>query len=457
MDFPYRAGHDFPLFLAPMSGVSESPFRLLCRRFGADVVVSEFISAVGVARGIEHLFADMRFEEAERPIGIQLYGADATVMARAAAMVTETCKPDFIDINFGCPVKKVVKNNGGSGCLKDLGLVQRIIAAVRSATHLPVTVKIRSGWDDAQRDPVAIALRCREAGAQALTLHARTRTQMFSGKANWDEIARVVEALDIPVIGNGDITTAADVVAMRRHTRCAGVMIARGAFGNPWLFAQARDLLAGRPPRPAPAATERFAVALEHARLALALQGDTRKTALEFRKHFGWYTKGVPGAGGLRERLFQIESMGEAEAIFAAYLAGSAVGQAAILIVTAGTGDLPVAEEAAVTARALRNRVARLTDVGVAGIHRILTQTELLRSAAVIIVVAGMEGALPSVVGGLVPVPVIAVPTSVGYGASFGGIAALLGMLNSCASGVTVVNIDNGFGAAAAASRINHS
>jgi tRNA-dihydrouridine synthase B len=329
MDFPYRTGHPFPLFLAPMSGVSESPFRLLCRRFGADVVVSEFISAVGVARGVEHLFDDMRFEEAERPIGIQLYGADATIMARAAEMVTAAVKPDFIDINFGCPVKKVVKNNGGSGCLKDLGLVQQIIRAVRTATHLPVTVKIRSGWDETQRDPVTIALRCREAGAQALTLHARTRTQMFSGQANWDEIARVVEALDIPVIGNGDITTAADVVAMRRHTNCAGVMIARGAFGNPWLFAEARDLVAGRAPRPAPTAAERFAVALEHARLALALQGDTRKTALEFRKHFGWYTKGVPGAGSLRERLFQIESMREAEAIFAAYLAGSAVGQAA--------------------------------------------------------------------------------------------------------------------------------
>jgi len=329
MDFPYRSGHAFPLFLAPMSGVSESPFRLLCRRFGADVVVSEFISAVGVARGLEHLFDDMRFEEAERPIGIQLYGADATIMARAAEMVTEVVKPDFIDINFGCPVKKVVKNNGGSGCLKDLGLVQQIIRAVRTATHLPVTVKIRSGWDETQRDPVAIALRCREAGAQALTLHARTRTQMFSGAANWDEIARVVEALDIPVIGNGDITTAADVVAMRHHTNCAGVMIARGAFGNPWLFAQARDLAAGRAPRAAPTAAERFAVALEHARLALALQGDTRKTALEFRKHFGWYTKGVPGAGSLRERLFQIESMREAETIFAAHLAGSAVEQAA--------------------------------------------------------------------------------------------------------------------------------
>src|SRR5437867_9460396 len=243
MDFPYRTGSECPLFLAPMAGVSEWPFRLLCRRFGADVVVSEFISAVGVARGVEHLFEDMRFEEAERPIGIQLYGADATVMARAAEMVTEVAQPDFLDINFGCPVKKVVKNNGGSGCLKDLDLVQRIIRTVRSATSLPVTVKIRSGWDDAQRDPVTIALRCREAGAQALTLHARTRTQMFSGRADWDEIARVVEALDIPVIGNGDITAPEDIVAMRDHTRCAGVMIARGPFGNPWIFAQGRGLV----------------------------------------------------------------------------------------------------------------------------------------------------------------------------------------------------------------------
>jgi len=329
MHFPYRVAHDVPLFLAPMSGVSESPFRLLCRRFGADVVVSEFISAVGVARGIEHIFEDMRFEPAERPIGIQLYGADATIMARAAEMVTRVCKPDFIDINFGCPVKKVVKNNGGSGCLKDLGLVEGIIRAVCGATHLPVTVKIRSGWDESQRDPVGIALRCREAGAQALTLHARTRTQMFSGQADWDEIARVVEALDIPVIGNGDVNTPEDVLSMQRHTRCAGVMVARGAFGNPWLFAQGQDLLAGRPKRPDPTPDERFATALEHARLALELQGDTRKTALEFRKHFGWYTKGVPGAAGLRERLFQIDSMQQAEAIFSAYLEATAVERAA--------------------------------------------------------------------------------------------------------------------------------
>ena len=324
MHFPYSVKPDFPLFLAPMAGVSESPFRQICRRYGADVVVSEFISSVGISLGIERVLAEMRFEPVERPIGIQIYGADATIMARAAAMVTELFEPDFVDINFGCPVKKVVRNNGGSGCLKDMNLVRGIIRAVRNATHLPVTVKIRSGWDETQRDPIDIALRCEEAGAQALTLHPRTRTQMYQGAANWDEIAAIAQALTIPVIGNGDIRTPEDVVAMRKQTNCAGIMIARGSFGNPWLFAQARDLLEGRAKRPDPTPAERFSTALEHARLALRLQGDTRKTALEFRKHFGWYTKGLRDGSELRQRLFAIESMAEAEAIFANYLAGSA-------------------------------------------------------------------------------------------------------------------------------------
>ncbi len=324
MDFPYSVKPGFPLFLAPMAGVSESPFRQICRRYGADVVVSEFISSVGISLGIERVLAEMRFEPVERPIGIQIYGADAGIMATAAGMVTELFQPDFVDINFGCPVKKVVRNNGGSGCLKDMNLVRGIIGAVRDATRLPVTVKIRSGWDETQRDPVDIAIRCQDAGAQALTLHPRTRTQMYHGAANWDEIAAVAAALTIPVIGNGDIRTPADVLAMRQQTNCAGIMIARGSFGNPWLFAQARDLLAGRAMRPDPTPAERFSTALEHARLALRLQGDTRKTALEFRKHFGWYTKGLPGASELRQRLFAIESMAEAEAIFCDYLYGSA-------------------------------------------------------------------------------------------------------------------------------------
>jgi tRNA-dihydrouridine synthase B len=320
MQLPYSSAAPFPLILAPMAGVSEAPFRQICRRMGADVVLSEFLSSEAIRRRIRTTLEGAEFEEIERPIGIQIYGSDANAMAEAAGLITEHYRPEFIDINFGCPVKKVVQRNGGSGCLRDLDLVDRIIRAVIAATHLPVTVKTRSGWSDETRDPVTIALRMQDAGARAFTLHARTRTQMFSGKANWDEIARVVEALDIPVIGNGDLESADDIVRMRDHTGCAGVMIGRGAFGNPWLFRDGHALLAGSAAPPAPSARERFAVALDHARLAIRLQGDTRRTVLEFRKHLGWYTRGLHGSSALRQRLFQIESIGEAEAMFLEYL-----------------------------------------------------------------------------------------------------------------------------------------
>jgi tRNA-dihydrouridine synthase B len=320
MQLPYSSAHPFPLILAPMAGVSEAPFRQICRRMGADLVLSEFLSSEAIRRRIRTTLEGAEFEEVERPIGIQIYGSDPNAMAEAAALITEHYRPEFIDINFGCPVKKVVQRNGGSGCLRDMDLVRRIIRAVIGATHLPVTVKTRSGWSDETRDPVAIALQMQDAGARAFTLHARTRTQMFSGKANWDEIAQVVEALEIPVIGNGDLETAADIVRMREHAGCAGVMIGRGAFGNPWLFRDGRALLSGHAAPPTPDAAERFAVALEHARLAIRLQGDTRRTVLEFRKHLGWYTRGLHGSSALRQRLFQIESIAEAEAIFLEYL-----------------------------------------------------------------------------------------------------------------------------------------
>ncbi len=317
MDLPYLKGVEFPLILAPMAGVSEAPFRQVCRLMGADAVMSEFLSSEALRRRIVRVLQGADFEEQERPIGIQIYGADPEAMAEAVALVTERYEPDFVDINFGCPVKKVVKRNGGSGCLKDLDLVERVIRAVVGATHLPVTVKTRSGWSADTRDPVGIALRMQDAGAKAFTLHARTRNQMFTGPADWDEIAAVVEALDTPVIGNGDIRTPEDIVRMRAHTGCAGVMVGRGSFGNPWLFQRARAMLDGQAPIPEPSADERVTVAMEHARLAVRLQGNSRRTVIEFRKHFGWYTKGLPGAGGLRKRLFQVESLAEAEAVFA--------------------------------------------------------------------------------------------------------------------------------------------
>jgi tRNA-dihydrouridine synthase B len=310
-----------PLYLAPQAGVSESPFRRLCRRFGADVVVSEFVSAEGLRRGSEKTHQYLRFADEERPIGVQIFGADPVAMAEAAGLVEQIYQPDFLDINFGCPVKKVVSRNGGSGCLRDLPLVERIIRAVADTVSIPTTVKIRSGWSEEQRDPVGIALRCQDAGAKVLTLHARSRTQMYSGSAIWDEIAAVVAAIDIPVVGNGDVWSGDDARRMRDQTGCAGVMIARGSHGAPWIFREARAALDGLPIPPRPDVAERFAVVLEHAHNAVAFEADEARAMTEFRKHLGWYTKGLPEGRSLREELFRVASLAAAEATLRRYQA----------------------------------------------------------------------------------------------------------------------------------------
>ena len=314
-----RDGKDVPLILAPQAGVSESPFRRLCRRFGADIVVSEFVSAEGLRRGSARTWEYLRYDDVERPIGVQIFGSDPVAMAEAAARVEQAYHPDFLDINFGCPVKKVVSRNGGSGCLRDLDLVESIIRAVATAIAIPVTVKIRSGWSDEQRNPVEIGLRCQEAGARVLTLHARSRTQMYSGRADWDEIAAVVAALDIPVVGNGDVFSGADARRMLEHTGCAGIMIARGSHGAPWIFAQARAALAGRPIPADPDVTERFAIVLEHARNAILFEADEERAMVDFRKHLGWYTKGLPDGKRMREELFRVRRLAQVEAILRAY------------------------------------------------------------------------------------------------------------------------------------------
>jgi nifR3 family TIM-barrel protein len=318
--FPFSLDTRVPLYLAPMAGVSESPFRRLCRRFGADVVVTEFLSAEGIRRENPATISKLRFGPSEHPIGVQIFGADPVAMSEAAAFVTDIFAPDFVDINFGCPVKKVVRRNGGSGCLRDLSLVQEVIRHVVRSTHLPVTCKIRSGWNEEMRDPVAIARRCEDAGACVLTLHPRTRTQMYSGAARWEEIAAVADALTIPVLGNGDIKTPEDAVRMYEQTGCAGIMIARGSFGQPWIFDQTRDLLEGRAKRPDPTVEERFAIALDHARMAADYEPDPRGAAIEFRKHLGWYVKGLPGSAELRKRLHAVTSLGDVEGIFDEYL-----------------------------------------------------------------------------------------------------------------------------------------
>lgn len=319
--FPFAIGSELPLYLAPMAGVSESPFRRICRRFGADVVVTEFLSAEGIRRENQATISKLKFGADERPIGVQIFGADPDAMGDAAALVTDVFQPEFIDINFGCPVKKVVRRNGGSGCLRDLDLVQTVIRSVASRTNLPVTVKIRSGWNEEMRDPVTIGLRCQDAGARALALHPRTRTQMYSGAARWEEIAAVVDALEIPVIGNGDIKTAEDAVRLQRQTGCAAVMIARGAFGQPWIFNQTKALMAGLPKPAAPTVEERFAIAMDHARMVESYEADLQGAAIEFRKHLGWYVKGLRDSAELRKKLYAVERFSEIEGIFEDYLA----------------------------------------------------------------------------------------------------------------------------------------
>ena len=303
-----------------MAGVSESPFRRICRRFGADVVVTEFLSAEGIRRENAATLDKLRFGPDERPIGVQIFGADPAAMGDAARLVTDVFQPEFIDINFGCPVKKVVRRNGGSGCLRDLNLVADIIRAVDAAVPLPVSVKIRSGYDEATRDPVAIGLRCQEAGARWITLHPRTRADMYSGSARWSEIRALVEALEIPVIGNGDIRSGRDAARMHEETGCHGVMIARGSHGDPWIFTQARAALEGLPVPPEPDVEERFRICLRHARNAIEFERDAHKAVFEFRKHLGWYTSGLPDGAKLRQRLFAVRTIQEVEELLEHYL-----------------------------------------------------------------------------------------------------------------------------------------
>ncbi|MEZ4414539.1 MAG: tRNA dihydrouridine synthase DusB [Gemmatimonadota bacterium] len=327
MDFiDWLVAMDAPLFLAPQAGVSESPFRRLCRDFGADVVVSEFVSADGIVRQSARSARYLRFDPGERPIGVQIFGADPETMAQAARHVDDVFAPDFVDINFGCPVKKVVRRNGGSGCLRDLDLVEDIVRAVAGATTVPVTVKIRSGFDEATRDPVGIATRCEAAGARMLTLHPRTRADMYSGRARWEEIRSVTEALSIPVIGNGDVRSGADAARMREETGCHGIMLARGSHGAPWVFREARAALSGQPLPEPPDVAERFRICLAHARKALVYGGDPERALLEFRKHLAWYTKGLPDGRALRVRLFEAESLAEVGALLDEYVHASLVG-----------------------------------------------------------------------------------------------------------------------------------
>lgn len=298
------------IWLAPMAGISNLPYRRIMKRFGAGLVFSEMISANGLSRGGKQTRDLLVSSPDERPLGIQLFGEDPQLLARATALAESHA--DLIDINFGCPVKKVVRSGAGSALLRNPAQIAAIVAAVRRATRLPLTVKIRSGWSLESVNYLETAHIAESEGADAVTLHPRTRCQGFSGHSDWEHLRRLKEAVKIPVIGSGDIFTADDALRMLRETGCDGVMIGRGGYGNPWLIRDIKARLDGRPAPPPPSPAERMEVAFQHLHLHLESFGP-RKTLLDMRKHLCWYSRGLVEAATFRAAINHARTLGEME------------------------------------------------------------------------------------------------------------------------------------------------
>ena len=285
-----------PLFLAPMAGITNLPMRLLARDNGASLCFTEMVSVNGLVREGEKSFDLVRSIPDDRPLGIQIFGDDPGTLAHGARLVE--AYGDLIDINMGCPVRKVVGTGAGSALLREPARVAAIIRAVRAATPLPLTIKIRSGWHAGDNNFLEIGRIAEAEGCDAVTLHPRSRSQMFDGHADWSHLAEMKRALAIPVIGSGDLFRAEDAVAMMEQTGCDGVMVARGGLGYPWMFREIGSLLDGGIPTP-PTAEERRTTALKHLELFIALSGEA-VAVREMRKHLAWYARGLPGAARFR-------------------------------------------------------------------------------------------------------------------------------------------------------------
>ena len=292
-----------PVLLAPMAGVTDYSFRILCKEQGAGIVYSEFVSAHGIIRKNEKTLDMIKFTDEERPIGIQIFGDEPEVMGNAARFVADQFKPDIIDINYGCPVPKITKRGAGSAALKDLCLMEEITSAVvESVPQVPVTVKMRAGWDSQSIVVETAGNQLEKAGVKAITLHPRTTKQHFTGKSDWSLIKTLKQAVSIPVIGNGDIDTADDVKRMFENTGCDAVMIGRAALGNPWIFRELKSIFEKGDPLPAPFISDRIFTCRRHLNLLVENRGERIGLNL-MRKHFGWYIKGFPGAGEFRKEL----------------------------------------------------------------------------------------------------------------------------------------------------------
>src|SRR5947208_2366413 len=312
---PWFSGR-FPLYLAPMAGVSDKIFRKLCKEHGADVLITEFVSAEGVFRRNERTREYLKFDEIERPIGVQLFGANAEHMAEAARQVIDWVEPDFIDLNFGCPVNKVVAKNGGSALLKDCPTLANVASAVaRAIAPLPTTAKIRIGWDADSVNAVRVAKVLTDCGIAALTVHGRTRAQGYSGAADWNVIGEVAAGISIPVIGNGDLASAADVAKRRRETGIAGAMIGRAVMSAPWIFRETRACLATGEIVDRPTLSERWKLILRHCELTVREWGAEEPAIRSMRARLMAYSKSMPEAKRLREKFAHVSTVAEIQAI----------------------------------------------------------------------------------------------------------------------------------------------
>jgi len=311
---PLEVG-EFPVVLAPMEDVTDSPFRSICKDFGADVLVTEFVAAEGLIRDAWKSRMKMQFGPEERPIGIQIFGSNIESMMKAAEAAQEAA-PDFIDLNFGCPVRKIVMKGGGAALLQDIPKMIAMTAAVVRSTTLPVTAKTRLGWDEKHLEIVDVAERLQDAGIQALSIHGRTRNQLYGGKADWTLIGGVKNnpRMKIPIFGNGDIDSGPVAREMKDRYGVDGILIGRAAVGNPWIFREVKQFLAnGELPHP-PSVDERIKILRMHLEKSLAYKGE-RATIFEMRRIYSGYFRGIPGFKPHRVKLVTASSIGEVYAI----------------------------------------------------------------------------------------------------------------------------------------------
>ncbi|MDC1064598.1 tRNA dihydrouridine synthase DusB [Flavobacteriaceae bacterium] len=306
----------FPLLLAPMEDVSDPPFRALCKEQGADVVYTEFISSEGLIRNAQKSVIKLDIFEKERPVGIQIFGANPDSMLQSIDIV-ESVKPDIIDINFGCPVKKVVSKGAGAGILKDIDLMVKLTREMCKRTKLPVTIKTRLGWDENSIKIVEVAERLQDVGAKAISIHGRTRAQMYKGEANWKPIAEVKNnpRMFIPVFGNGDVNSPEKAKLMRDEFGLDGAMIGRASIGNPWFFNQVKAFLKTGEKTEPPSILERINVAKRHLEMSIKWKGD-RLGVLETRRHYSNYFKGIKDFKPYRTKLVTLESTKELMNLF---------------------------------------------------------------------------------------------------------------------------------------------